>query len=348
MAFGYFRTIWITLRAANYTGRAFQDTISHLTKTEQAQARFAMNAQRNLMGVGTMYLAFGGIAVGVLARIMNASKLGQRMMEQFGERINKSISKLGDTLARILRPFLEFITSLLEVAIAIPAFKELLVVGMLLVTAFLLLKGMGMALSGVLGMLSVQLNYSATAGMNATQSLYVWSYGARTATFASLGLAGALKLVVQGFTAGMALALLFASIFGKTIGIIVAVTAALIALAIAIMLVRTAGGDFTAAAGFAVATAIGLGAGAAVLATTEEYQMGTSFVKRGGLARVHAGEEITSARESKVTSRWDTRQPYNKSITNITVSMGDVHTRADEETMFPMIKRAIKDSLDNK
>jgi len=86
---------------------------------------------------------------------------------------------------------------------------------------------------------------------------------------------------------------------------------------------------------------------AIAVASMPEHQMGTSFVRQGGLARVHAGEEIISAREKQVQPRWEKRE-FNRSFWDVNVSIGDVHTKADEETMIPLIKRALKEGLDNK
>ena len=94
--------------------------------------------------------------------------------------------------------------------------------------------------------------------------------------------------------------------------------------------------------------AVGGAIGAAAVATMPEHQMGTSFVRQGGLAMVHAGEEITSARESSSQARWQTSQEFKKTMWNVNIHMGDVHTKADEETMIPMLRRALKEELDNK
>ena len=100
---------------------------------------------------------------------------------------------------------------------------------------------------------------------------------------------------------------------------------------------------------YAGALAAGAAAGTAMLASMPEYQMGTSFVKRGGWALVHGGEEIKSAREGKVTSRMErTPSIIRRSSYYVPITIGTLHTKSDKENIVPMIKQALKEALEEK
>lgn len=343
MSFGGFRTIWIALRASNYTTRAFNDTIRGLKKMQREQIKFKMNAAKNIMAVGIMYIAFGAIAVGALGQVMAASKHGERVLSNFSKRAGKSLAKLGDALAKWIEPLLDLIAKVLEFAVAIPMFTEIAAAVMLAVTGFLLLKGAILVVKGVMAMLGIQHLVNAAATTVHSQTLLTQFVPATIAAAgATVTLAAALQAVSLGLALGFGLVMAIGAAFGKLPAIIAGITIVIIALAVALW--KAAGGLSVLTFG-AAAIAGGAAIATAIQASTPEYQMGTSFVRQGGLARVHAGEEIISARESKVESRWDTRAPHNRTVNEVTINMGDVHTKADEEELGPLIKRAIRDAM---
>ena len=350
MSFMLFRTIWITLRASNYTTRAFEDTIRGLRKVQRDQLKFRMNAAKNIFAVGTMYLAFGVIAVSVLSQVMAASTLGTRVMENFGKRVGKSVEKLSMALATILKPILDIVAGVLELAIAIPLFKEIAAGGMILAVGFLFMMGASKMYKGALEMLNVKhlasaINTRIHAKMIQTQLLPA----TQAQTVATYGLGQALLFVGAGFIAAFGAVFMVYQIFGKMPAIILGVVIAMIALLVVVLALANVLTLGMATKFALVGAAVGGLVGAAAVASMPEHQMGTSFVREGGFARVHAGEEIISARESRVHPRWEKGQELVKrSYWNVNVTMGDIHTKADEETMIPLLKRALKESLDNK
>jgi len=343
-SFGFFRTIWITLRAANYTTRAFNDTIKSLKKLEQQQLMFKMNAQRNIMAVGIMYMAFAGIAIQTMSSIISASAYGQRMLTRFGDSISKSMAKLGDTLARMLEPILSVVASLLQIATANPILRMLISLAIMLGTAFLIWKGITMVLSGAIGMLSLQMSANALTTKASQTSLMSWIPTAKAATGAALSLGIAINWAFMGFAVGLGLVMAIYSAFGKLPAIIAAVTIAIIGLAVALW---SAAGGLSVLTFGAAAIAGGAAIAGAIVASQPEFAMGTSFVRKGGLAVVHEGEEIRSARESKMQPRMESRQ-FEKTIYHVTISTGDIHTKSDKENLVPMIKRALKEAMDQK
>ena len=346
MGFSFFRTIWITLRASNYTTRAFEDTIRGLKRMQREQLRFRMNAAKNIFAVGIMYVAFGSIAVGILGRIMAASKSGERVMERFGTRVGKSMAKLGDALARILGPILDVVAGILEFAMSIPFFKEFAAIVMVLATGFLLVRGATMMFTSAMEMLKVSKLADIILTKVQTGALDAWCVKTKVATVATYGFGQSLLFVGAGFIAAFAAVFIVYQLFGKMPAIILGVVIALVALLVVLLAVASVI-DWTAGVRALAGAGIGGAIGAAAIASMPEHAMGTSFVRQGGLARVHAGEEIISAREKQIQPRWEKRE-FNRSFWNVNVNIGEVHTKADEETMFPLMKRALKESLDNK
>jgi len=350
MSFMLFRTIWITLRASNYTTRAFEDTIRGMKKLQREQLKFKMNAAKNIFAVGTMYLAFGVIAGFVMAGVMNASKAGQRVMENFGKRVGKSMEKLSTALAAILRPMLDIVASVLEFAVAIPLFKEVAAVAMILGTGFLIVMGITKVFGAAMAMLSIKHMAAAIAvKLHAKSIASDWTVATKVATVATYGLGQALLFVGAGFAVAFGAVFMVYQIFGKLPAIILGVVIAMVALLVVVLALANVLTLGMATKYALVGAAVGGLVGAAAVASMPEHQMGTSFVREGGYAKVHAGEEIISARESRVHPRWEKGQELVKrSYWNVNVTMENVHTKADEETMIPLLKRALKESLDNK
>lgn len=350
MSFMLFRTIWITLRASNYTTRAFEDTIRGLKKVQREQLKFRMNAAKNIFAVGTMYLAFGVIAAFVMSAVMNASKSGQRVMENFGKRVGKSMEKLSAALATMLKPMLDIVATVLEFAVAIPLFKEVAALAMILGTAFLIVMGITKMLGAVTEMLAIKhIVAGISTGIHAKMIQTQLLPATQAQTVATYGLGQALLFVGAGFAVAFGAVFMVYQIFGKLPAIILGVVIAMIALLVVVLALANVLTLGMATKFALVGAAVGGLVGAAAVASMPEHQMGTSFVREGGFARVHAGEEIISARESRVHPRWEKGQELVKrSYWNVNVTMGDVHTKADEETMIPLLKRALKESLDNK
>jgi len=284
MAYGVFRTVWITLRAQNYTARAFDALRGSLGKTLSKEEQFARNTKRYIGAVGLMFVAMGLTAVNALVGIIQKSTYGAKMMEKFSKRVDKALARLGGKLARALEPILNVILGLIEFITALP-FGEWLLIG---ATGAMLLGGALVAVA------------MAIATMKAD-----------------------LPLVIAQFKA--------------LIAPIMSVTSALWAKAAA----------WVAAHGplAPVAAAIAIGAAAGVTAyaaTRKTYQMGTSFVQKGGLAVVHGGEEIKSARESRVPSLLERVRGPAKRIYQIRFDIGTLNTKASKEEMVDVIREAMR------
>lgn len=348
MAFGFFRSVWISLRAANYTTQAFKDLNNNLTKAERKQLQFKMSSARNLMAVGMMYIAMGGIAVGVMNRLIMASHHGEKFMKKWGEKMEKSLGRIGRSLLKILAPILNVIAGFLEFASTVPVLRETIAILLVVGTTALFVFGTLNSLRGGLQMVSLLFDQITVKAIATAVAKGKYAVATTLAQIATMGLAKALIIATGGFTAAFAILTAINQPIISAIVMIGALTTALWALFIA---------ESAASAGFAL-VAGGIAAGAALALATQmtgamspEYQMGTSAVKRTGFALVHKGEEIRSARETRIPSRFEEHfagRIARKSTFYIPISIGTVQTKADKETLAPLLKRYLKEELDKK
>jgi len=132
--------------------------------------------------------------------------------------------------------------------------------------------------------------------------------------------------------------------FGLLPAVIAAVTMALIPL---VVLLKTGATAMAIMTGGAAAIA-GLAAVLPLL-TMPTHQVGTTFVRRTGLAYVHAGETIKSARESPDFGYLKTTGgPQRVTYNTVTVKIDTVHTKADIDDLDEKLRRAFKDYLEQK
>jgi len=347
MSFGFFRTIWVSIRAVNYTTNAFRQVNKGLSELRQRQLMLG----KSLLQMGFIYMAMGGIVIQTLMGIMTKSRQGERVMMRFSRRMDKSLKSLGNSLVKILEPILNVVATLLEIATANPIIRDLIAYIGLGIAVFLTFAGVINIVKGALAILGV--SFAVLTGKAAGTQMVFNSLGVAVPPLTGKfhGLSIAIGMVVAGFSAGIAIAMTAYHIFGRLGGILAGLIAVIIGVAIALVALRAAGGDITGLVQFGAALAIGGAAGAAFVASQPEYAMGTSFVRRTGLAKVHRGERIQSARESGVTPRMDRTfaSTYSKVYSPTTLHIhGDVYTRSSRETMVPAIKRALREDLDNK
>jgi len=177
----------------------------------------------------------------------------------------------------------------------------------------------------------------------ATNQTTLANWGCATST---LTLAGAVNV----FRASLGKAMIFFTLF-MAIGQIIgkegskwAAVIMVIATAVAVLAIYLK----TAAIGVSILTwGLAAAAGLAAMAAMPSYQYGTRMVQRTGPAIVHAGDVITRPDRGDKTPQQQERG-FPKHYYNITMSFGDVKTKADKEELRPLILKALKDALNNK
>lgn len=350
MSFGSFRTIWITLRAANYTTQAFNSTIKGLSKLQQEQLRLKMDASKNILAVGTMYLALGMIATRTITSIMSKSELGQQVLTRFGENTSKSMAKLGDSLARVVGPILDVIARILELATANPIIRDLLAIFMVLGTTILIVAGVVKMFTGAMGILTVMWSFHNVHATSAQMTLTAYSATAKVATASTVSLGMALGLVTAGFSVFMILGQVIGSNAGAIVAAITSITLAILALAVALNVLSV--GTLTPLQLAAFAAGAGMAAGVmAIQSQQPTYKIGTRMLTQTGPITGHAGEIVwnpTNQLPTQVNNDVTGRGIPKKTEFNVTISTGDIHTKADKEELRPFILKTIRDAVDNK
>jgi len=340
MGFGFFRTIWISLRAVNYTTQAFQDTVHGLTKLQQAQLRLKMDAARNMMAVGAMYVAMGGMAIMIINRIMQQSELGQKVLGEFGDNVSKSMSKLGDSFARVMGPLLNIVAKILELATANPIISDLLAGLIMMGAVILIVAGAVKLFSGAVAILNLQLMVKKLMVQSNQQTLLPYIGTTHAATGATMGLATAVAAVTGGFAIAYTVLSTINSPIASAIAVIAGLTIALWALFIA---------ESAASVGIALVAGGIAAAGAVTLASQygafgkPEYQMGTRMLTKTGPIIGHRGEVVYNPENQLPTqiNRDANRQARATTEMNVDINIQELHTKSDFDDTEKKLRRAL-------
>ena len=347
--------------------------IESLSKAELKNIQISQQMAHYALFAGGAMLAFGGMIVTSLMRLMEKYGQASGVMAKFNAEMNQAMAKLANSLAKTVGPALLAFAKLLNKLAENPIVGALIGWGaiiMVVVGALGLFVGSVLQLIQFIGLLTGNMALATLGvkmvGLSAQEtSGHMFTYVAatnelalatNTATTSTHGLAMAIGAVLGGFMLAVTIVSLVGNVFGKTTAIIVGVTMAVIGLAVAIMALK---GVLSFGASVAQDIAVFAGsmaAGGMLMAaySAATYQKGTSFVRKGGLAVVHGGEEIKSARESTAMSkiekeRQGVAQPnYKRTIWNVPITIENVHTKSDEEDLGEKIRRALKDALDKK
>jgi len=334
----FMRTIWVAIRARNYTDRATMQVSKNITQLQKQQNELRRSST-NLMASGLMYTAMSALAVVGITRIMDVSRMGRRVMWEFSKDSQKFMRALGDAFAEVLGPMIKGLgrlaSSLAENRGAMRFIATMATVAVTLLAIF-----------GSMKLLNFIVIQGRMWWMGMTQALTHYVVAGHFAVTTTQKISAA--FIVMKASLGPAL-LLFTMIvqmgmmFGKQRTMIVAgivgITMAVLGLAMALK---------GAAWGMSVVT-FGLAAlaGAAALAAMPEFQYGTRFAMKTGPAIVHAGEQLIPARERE--ARRGEEAPFERrSVHNEFHFHGDIHTKADKESLIPMIRKVLRKDMDNK
>jgi len=114
------RTIWISLRAMNYTDRAFTAAIINmkkLTAKEREELKIAqasLTVSRMRIQSGMLYAAITGMIVGQMWNLMQAAEMNSEYMAEFTQTITELKSAFADTFIDTLKPVLDVMKRFLE------------------------------------------------------------------------------------------------------------------------------------------------------------------------------------------------------------------------------------------
>ena len=110
------RTVWISLRAVNYTDQAFRASIINLKKLENAERNHLnlLFAQKDMaryqIQTNMLYAATLAMVYGELFRLTSETEVGAEYMSEFNETVKELKTAFADTFFEILRPVLDVIS----------------------------------------------------------------------------------------------------------------------------------------------------------------------------------------------------------------------------------------------
>lgn len=333
------RSIWISIRAMNYTDRATRQVGRNIDYLMRKQNELRRNAVM-MMSAGIMWTVMGALAMMGIMKIGEASTEGRRAIRTFSRSTDRLMKAFGTAFVRAMGPAIKLLTAFFNWMSALdPRILQVIASIILAGVALVTLKGATMAVKGAIDYLTASQSVNALA----TGQTILANYGCATSTM-TLGSAFAFLRVNLGkaliiFTIFMSLGQILGREGSKWATVIGMIAMAIWGLAVALKAAAFSMSVLT----FGAAAIAGI----AAMAAMPSYQYGTRMVQRTGPAIVHAGDVITRPDRGDRTPQQEERG-FPKNYYNVTLSFGDVKTKADKEELRPLILKALKDALNNK
>jgi len=340
------RTVWISLRAMNYTDRAFRETVSNtegLRKAEKKHIETLLDQRRAIMAnisAGMLYTVMGVTMMAGIYNLAQSTKVGAEYMKQFSATMGELKTQFADAFFVTLKPALDVLQMFVGIMKQYPIISRLIaslavfaIVVMTLVgihklwSASIQLVSNNMAINAILQK-GLRVQTTAT-GIVAQGAAISW----RQLGAAILGAAGTFILVYSAlsglnpiFTAAIAIVLALATAFWF---LWAGISAATLGVGLAL------GG---AAAGAAVATA------ANMQAQMGAYPMGTRALPRTGLFFGHKNEVVynpSSGRPTQIANDLEGNQPLS-TTQEINVNIETLNTKADIDDLDREISKSLR------
>jgi hypothetical protein len=334
------RTIWITLRAINYTTQAFamiSRDIGNLQKSEKELIKHTndmRNAAIKFISAGMMFTVLGLMVGNTLFSMAAASAEGAAAMAELNAKFEMTKQTLGGAIYEILKAIhvFDFLNYILDAIRQNPVLAYLIGGLLIMAAAAAIVLGGLLLLSGAMLIFVGQSKLMYGWNLMNAYSLKFLNMELKTLG-ASLGLAfGAFMLLYEvGKMLGPWAALV--------IGIILTVVAALIKLYIAESMSTL--GFAAIIGGIAAGTAAGIAAGYGLFA------QGTRSVPRTGPAIVHKGEVIynpSTGRPTQIANdiEGNAGTAGRSGVTNIPITIENVNTKADVDDLDDELQRSLR------
>ena len=345
------RSVWISLRAINYTDRAFRkaiQNIQNLTKEEQLATKYFVGLRQELMAnvmAGMMFAAMGNMLISSLTNLMQETEIGASYLNDFNTSMEEFKIVMADSIFVVLNPALIFLKAFINIMKEHPIIARLVGLIGVMSGVVLIVYGAYQLLNSAMALNLVNAALQLTIG--AEVNLYWGTHGLiiQGVTIAYWELALAMGAAVAGFALMYSIGMQLDSVISIVLGLAMAI----IGLVIAIMTLKAilSGGTslITDIGSIAAMGAIGGGIGA-LIAGFETFQMGTRALPYTGLFYGHRGEVVYNPSTDRPTGMGGDREAktINNEIT-IDLSGSTLHTKADEETLVPLIKKTVRDAI---
>lgn len=342
------RTIWITLRAVNYTQRVFQEVIKSMQNLRVVEEHFGKVQLENLrignalIMTGMMMTTIGQTLAQNMMNLAMSTEKGAHEMALLQKEIDATKLAFADAMYDVLKAT-GVLDSLHWILNAIRSNKALQwIVGILLllgstalivVGGIILLGGALISLNAISTLLPAVLEY-----LNLTLTHIGITANITTMSFIRMSIA-----IASAFAAFM-LIVSITERFGKVTGVVVGLAIAIIGLALAIAALKgiiTAGASLATDIGVMLAVA-GI-AGTAYALTSSQY--GTRSAKYTGPHMVHEGEVIynpATHRPTQVGNDLEAEAGGRGGATffEMPVTIENVNTKADIEDLDEQLSEA--------
>lgn len=343
------RTIWIALRAVNYTDAAFRQAIKNHKDLKDAEKELLANeialmeqARYNIQ-VGMMEIAMSGMMLQAVVRLAEGTNVGSMAVEEY----NEAMSELKETIAVGLIPFIQQLTNILRVFNSIlramgPAGGAVAVVLAGIASAGLFLHGVYTILTEAITLYNQKERIMQMLHIKGIPIKLAHAKATLLQAIAQHQFAVAVAASVAGFAVMFEITRKLPPVLGVLIGLVLALAAAFIFL-------RSALGDFSVLASVAMGTAaVGAFLGAyASYRGQMSYQRGTRFAPVTGPVLVHKGEVIYNPNVGLPTQiereLAGEKEPAQLTY-NIPITIENVHTKADIEELDEKIRKSIRDA----
>ena len=334
------RTVWINLRAMNYSDQAFRDTIQNVNKLSEAEKSQYQQLIKNKdasmkqIQVGMLYAAMTMMIAQRVSQLVSTTQVGAQFMAGFNQSFTELKTSIADTLFTALKPLLDMLKSFMDLVKNNGPLKAIIAALIILSVAFL---GVYSAVKVVDGMMrlhaaTIELNDFLVKHHMVTQTEHGMIINGLSISYKML--AASIAGAFLGFAVAYEILQHVNPIISATIGIILALTAAIIFL-------KGVGGDYSfllgltaagAAAGSLYAAYNGMSAG-----TTPSYAVGTAYVPKTGPAILHEGERVLTKEENTKGGRSGSNQTVNIDMSGMTLQ-----TKMDKEELVPFIRKELR------
>ena len=335
------RSIWVALRAVNYSRPAFDQATSQVKALKAWQEKLIKHQQqvyqqsRMMIGVGLMYVAMGAMVAFAIQKMIAMSVAGSQYMDRFNQIAGKAAANIGTQLLKTLKPVLDILTGFMKLVAENKALARFIANMMVMATVFLLLNGTMKLVTGAMKLMGLQSVYTGI-------QLKITAQGVQIANLSFKSLIATLNMALFLFTIIYSIADMLYEAFGHNLpATIAALIPIVIALGVAMWFVAGAVAVITVGVA-AVAAGVALWSlQRQISGMTPNYQSGTRFIQRTTPAVVHAGEAVVRAQD--VDERFG-RPSTTINDVKIDLSGSTIHTKADVEELMPTIKRAIREA----
>lgn len=341
------RTIWIALRAVNYSEQAFKNTIKQVKDLSKEEKELRDGYLKDIdtaklqIQTATLYLAMISMVGTQLTRLLNTTQVGAQYMGEFNQSMTDLKTAFADTLFVALKPLLDVLMDFMKVLKDNSALRTVIVYGGLLALVIGALYSAYMIYNAILSINATRMLLNTLMTGEATTVNATHQLGVLGLTYTYRGLAMAIGQALAGFT----IAYMILSQFDGPARIAVAAIMLIVGALVALWAIESAAsmGIALVAGGVAAAGAVGL---ATSFTNPSSYAVGTRMVEQTGPAILHRGELVYNPsvnRPAGIEKEVMGNGGNGRSApSNVTVNFsGDINTRASVEDIDTVVSRRL-------